>query len=50
MVDHPEIQIDEHGKSIDILNYKDLHWIKYEVEHKQSIRQLPRSRYYGTNP
>ena len=48
--DHPKIHIDDHGNSIYILNHKDLPWIQYEVKHKQSIRQIPRSRYSGTNP
>ena len=49
MGDHIEILIAEHGNSIDILNYKDLPLIQYEMEHKPSIRQLPISRYSGTN-
>ena len=49
MGDHTEILIDDHGNSIHILIYKDLPLIQYEMEHKQSIRQLPISRYFGTN-
>ena len=49
MGNHTEILIVEHGNSIHIVNYKDLPLIQYEMEHKPSIRQLPISRYSGTN-
>ena len=49
MGDHIEILIAEHGNSIDIVNYKDLPLIQYEMEHKPSIRQSPISSYSGTN-
>lgn len=49
MGDHTEIVIADHGNSIHIVNYKDLRLIQNEMEHTPSIRQLPISRYSGTN-